>query len=130
MIDETPKQNPSKQLFKDRSLEEKQNKLKVLQKSDPLKIPIVFFANPKSKLLQKNEIKIYSSRKNNASVCCRIIREKLQIENEKGLIFCVGQGKVIRMSALLGDIYDKHHDPKDNYLYVQFGEVECFGSNF
>ena len=130
MLKEQQSSTESKNLFKERSQEQKSQKLKSLSANDPSKVPIIFSPHPKSKLQPKNEIKIFSSRKNNASICCRIIRERIGLEDEQSLVFSCGKDSVIKMSDLVGDLYDKHRDSKDFFLYIQYAEMEAFGNGF
>ena len=54
-----------------------------------------------------------------------VIRKRIKLEAEKS-IFLFVNNKIMQMSKLMGEVYDKHRD-EDGFLYIKYCGESTFG---
>ena len=58
-----------------------------------------------------------------------IIRKKLHLSREQGLIIFAQGRYLMKGEAPLTDVYEKYHDQQDGFLYIVFAEENTYGAN-
>ena len=56
----------------------------------------------------------------------QVIRSKLNLRREQGLILMAGGKHVLKQGSILEDVYLKHKD-EDGFLYLVYAEENIYG---
>jgi microtubule-associated protein 1 light chain len=115
------------QKFKEKPVEERRERLAKLLEKNPNKIPIIFEKHSLSRLTEGHSLKYMSTRHLRLSYFANQIRNSLKLTSENALFFSCSNMKIIKHDILIGDLYDTSKD-FDGFLYIQYREVESFGS--
>lgn len=118
----------SKQHFRNRTLENRKEKLAKLFTKNPNKIPIIFEKHKDSKLsINKPDAKFISTR--NIKLCefTKQLRDMWKLRPDTSLFFSCNNSTLLKADALIGQLYEENKD-EDGYLYIQYREVETFGN--
>ncbi len=113
--------------FKEKSLEEKKERLERLLEKNPNKIPVIFQKHPNSKIIEGRDLKFISTRNLKINYFANQIRASFSLPAEFALFFSTQSLRIIKSDMLIGELYDSSKDI-DGFLYVQYREVEGFGS--
>ena len=114
--------------FRNRSLEERKEKLQKLLAKNPNKIPLIFEKHKDSTLkLATENAKFISTKNIKLGEFTKQLRDMWQLEADLTLFFSCGNKSMLNPDMLIGDLYERHKE-EDGYLYIQYREVEAFGN--
>ena len=113
--------------FKEKPLEERKERLTKLMEKNPNKVPIIFEKHLLSKIVDGRSLKYMSTRHLRLRYFANQIRNGMKLDPECSLYFSTSDLKIIKHDILMGELYDLYKDA-DGFLYVQYREVESFGT--
>ncbi len=93
----------------------------------PTKIPIILERASNCTLNKIIKSKYILSYDLTMSEFMNIIRDKLEIEPERGLFFLANGKYSLSGNDILGDIYEKYKDIEDGFLYINYSEEVIYG---
>lgn len=94
----------------------------------PDRIPIICEKDPKSKMKEVDKTKYLVPMDLTVSQFSFIIRKRLELSKEAALFLLVAGKHSITGDSSMEEIYEKHKDKEDGFLYVVYASELTWGS--
>lgn len=108
-------------------IENRKKECERVREQNPLKIPIIFEKDPRSKCKEFPKTRYLVTKDLTVNHFQLLLREKLELTSSKAFFLLV-QGKFsILGDAKLEEIYSKYKDPQDGFLYIMYSTEQVWG---
>ena len=95
----------------------------------PEKIPIICEKDPKSNIKDIDKTKYLVPNDLTVSQFNLMIRKRIEIPQEAAFYLLVNGKNSLTGDAMLSEIYEKHKDPNDGFLYIAYASELTWGNN-
>ena len=109
------------------NLKTRQRQFSKLSKEHPDKVPIILERDINCTINKPIKSKYILSKEITMAEFVKIIREKLELKPERAIFLLVNGKHSVTMNEELGNIYNKHKDEKDGFLYMSYSEEIVYG---
>ena len=115
--------------FRQKPLEERKSKFRDLMSANDQKIPIIFETSKKSKLLQKLNLRITVAKQMKFSKVTEHFRKQAKLNPSETIFFHCDNSKTISPNSTIEEIYAKHKNSEDGFLYIECCEFDAWGAS-